>query len=148
MKSIQNISIQSQQQVVENLIDLDEAMKPNGKFIEFIGDDYKKNPPGFEYPYDVQFKNSGWNQFRCSSLECDDLTTEAKLKSLRRMIISLQIHVDKQIISKIMELERKYDEIYDIQRLREKAYHLQEKSILSNLGTGKLEEKWNETQPQ
>jgi hypothetical protein len=124
MKVIQNVAIQPQQMIVENLIDLDQAKKPNEKFVEFIGDDYKKNPPGFEYPYDVQFKNTGMNQFRSSSLECDDLTNEERMKSLRRMLICLEKHVDHQIelelISKKRELKEKYDKMYGISKLLEK----------------------------
>lgn len=148
MKLIQNVAIQLQQEVVKDLIDLDVAMKPEGKFVEFVVDDCKKNPPGFEYPYDIQFKNTGMNQFRYDSLECDELTVEMRFKSLRRMLICLEKHVDRQIelelVSKRIVLQKKYDEMYDISELRKKAYDLREKLTIANLGTGELERIWNE----
>ncbi len=148
MKLIQNMSIKEpQQQIVDDLIDLDVAKKPDGKFVEFIGDDYKENPSGFEYPYDVKFKNTGMNQFRCDSLECDNLTIESRLKSLRRMLMCFEKHVDHLIEIEMCKLKteliNKYDKIYNFSKLRQKAYDLSEKIVLENMGTGKLEERWN-----
>jgi hypothetical protein len=126
---IKNIYVSDESQmIVEEVIDLDSAKKPNGKFVHFHGENYKENSPDFEYPYDVQFKNTGMNQFRCSSLECDDLKKEDRNKSLRRMIICLQKHIDQiielELIAKRLELEEKYNKMYNISDLIKKSYNI------------------------
>lgn len=116
MKATQNLAIQPQQVIVEDLIDLDRAKKLDGKFVEFIGDDYRKNPPGFEYPYDVQFKDTGMHQFRCDSLESAEITINMRLSALKRLSKALEYQLEKEIkqdheiIKRTTEIKSKFIE--------------------------------------
>jgi len=113
-------------------IDLEEARKPDKKFVSFTGEKYQENPTGFSYPEDVKFKSS-FVEFKTEKLECEKYHIQMGIEAAGNLLAGIQKEIDKRIEKDLrqqkLDLAIKYRKELGYDELEEKQTDLINKML-------------------